>query len=59
MVDVKVFKIDVTVSEYNKNDEGFYTIKSNLEIAKGPKQLTESLESIYFNITKYIKKRIK
>ena len=50
--------MDITISEYNQNDEGFYTIKENIEVAKGPKQLVEAIESIYFNTLKYIEKRV-
>ena len=51
MKDIKVYRVDITISEYNQNDEGFYTIKENIEVAKGPEQLTNTLESIYFNAT--------
>ena len=59
MTDIKIFRVEITISEYNKSDEGFWTIKQNLEIAKGIKQLTKTLESIYFNADKYIEKKIK
>ena len=57
--DIKVYRVDITISEYNQNDEGFYTIKENIEVAKGPKLVAETLESLYFNTLKYLEKRLK
>ena len=56
--DIKVYRVDLTISEYNQNDEGFYSIKENIEVARGPDQLIESLESVYFSTVKYIDKRV-
>ena len=58
MVEVKVYRVDITISEYNLNDEGFYNIKENMEIVKGPKQLLITLENVYFNTVKYIERGI-
>lgn len=58
MTDKKVYSVVITVLEYNANDEGFYTIKENREVAKGPEHVLETLESVYFNTVKYLEKRI-
>ena len=57
MADIKVYRVDITISEYNQNDEGFYTIKNNMEVVKGSKQILKTLENVYFNTVKYLEKR--
>ena len=57
MVDIKVFRVDIIVSEYSNEDEGFWNIKENMETAKGHKQLISTLESVYFNVVKYLEGR--
>jgi len=59
MTDIKVYRVDITVSEYNANDEGFYIIKDNTEVVKDPKYVIKTLESVYFNTLKYLEKRLK
>ena len=54
----KIYRVEITVSEYNPNDEGFYTIKVNTEVAKGTNQLISSVDSVYFSTTKYLEKRL-
>ena len=57
MVDIKVFRVDIIVSQYSIGDEGFWNIKENMETAKGHKQLISTLESVYSNVVKYLEKR--
>ena len=57
MVDIKVFRVDIIVSEYSNEDEGFWNIRENMETAKGHKQLISTLESVYSNVVKYLEKR--
>ena len=57
MVDIKVFRVDIIISEYSNEDEGFWNIKENMETAKGHKQLISTLESVYSNVVKYLEKR--
>ena len=54
----KIYRVEITVSEYNPNDEGFYTIKVNTEVAIGTNQLISSVDSVYFSTTKYLEKRL-
>jgi len=54
----KTFKVDVIISEYNQNDEGFYIIKANAEVAKGPEQLVESFDILVSNGKDYIERRL-
>ncbi len=59
MVDTKVFRVDIIISQYSDRDEGFWNIKENMETTEGLKQLTKTLESVYFNVAKYLEKRFK
>ena len=58
MPELKVYRVDITISEYNQNDEGFYIIKENKEVVKGPKQVIKTLENIYFNTVRFLEKRL-
>lgn len=58
MKDIKVYSVIITVSEYSANDEGFYIIKENKEVVKGPEHVLKTLESVYFNTIKYLEKRL-
>ena len=57
MTDAKVYRAEIIVSEYNGDDEGFYTLKQTLEMAKGPEQLKETIDSIHFTTLKYLERR--
>ncbi|KKN27829.1 hypothetical protein LCGC14_0860500 [marine sediment metagenome] len=57
MTDVRVFRVEISVSEYNGNDEGFYNIKQTMETTKGKERLKETLDSIYFSTLKYLERR--
>ncbi|KKN03520.1 hypothetical protein LCGC14_1106870 [marine sediment metagenome] len=59
MTDTKVFRVDIIISQYSDRDEGFWNIKENMETTEGVKQLTKTLESVYFNVAKYLEKRFK
>ena len=59
MTDIKIFRVDIIISQYSDRDEGFWNIKENMETTEGLKQLTKTLESVYFNVAKYLEKRLK
>jgi len=58
MTDIKIFRVDIIISEYSEKDEGFWNIKENMETTKGKKHLIKTLETVYFNVTKYLEKRL-
>jgi len=59
MEDIKVFRVDITISEYSQKDDGFWNVKENMETAKGKEKILNTLENVYFNTVKYIDKRFK
>ena len=54
----KTFSVEIIISEYHSNDEGFYHIKKSYELSNGKKELIESFNEIVSNVRKYIKKKI-
>lgn len=59
MTSKKIYKVEMTLSQYNANDEGFYSIKNDFEIATDYAQLLESFDIVKNNILDYINRRIK
>ena len=58
MKEEKHFTVDLVVSEYHMNDEGFYTVKRNMEISNGKTELLKSFDKIVLEVRKYIKEVI-
>ena len=55
----KTYRVEFTISVYHEVDEGFYSIKKDLEVANGKEQLLQSIELVKKNIVDYTNRRIK
>ena len=52
----KIYRVSITVQEFET--DGFWDIKTTLEICQSKEQLKESLENIYSKTKEYIEKRL-
>lgn len=52
----KIYRVSITVQEFDT--DGFWDVKTTLEIAQSKEQLEESLENIYSKTKEYIEKRL-
>ena len=52
----KIYRVSITVQEFDT--DGFWDVKTTLEIAQNKEQLEESLENIYNKTKEYIEKRL-
>lgn len=52
----KIYRVSITVQEFD--NDGFWDVKTTLEIAQSKEQLEESLENIYNKTKEYVEKRL-